>query len=90
VPSRSNIAAFGKSSVVGANDPRVPVGVISVLRHVPVQVRRAVVPPCRPPFAERPLNLVHGPVRGGLRLAVARPRPSGAGNVIANDRPTTR
>src|ERR1700712_917807 len=39
-----------------------------VLRHVPVEIRRAVVPPYRAPLAERPFDLFHWLVGGGLRL----------------------
>jgi hypothetical protein len=72
VPSRSKIAALGnsRSSRVGAGESSVPVSVGRVLCHVPVEIRRAVFPPDRTPLAKRPLDQVHGPVRGCFRFAV--------------------
>ena len=59
-----------QSSVVEASKARVPVSIWSVLRHMPVEIRRAVVPPSRTAFAERALDFVDGPMRGRFRLAV--------------------
>ena len=49
---------------------RIPVGVRRILRHVPVQIRRAVVPPRRAALAEPSLDLVHGLVRSAFSLTV--------------------
>jgi hypothetical protein len=51
------MAAFGtsKSSRVGTSELRIPTGIRRVLRHVPVEIRRAVVPPRRTALAERRL-----------------------------------
>src|SRR5216683_7537089 len=72
VPSRSKIAAFGNSqfSVAEASKARVPVSIRSVLRHMPVEIRPAIVPLRRTAFAERPLDFVDGHVGGCFRLAV--------------------
>jgi hypothetical protein len=58
--------------MVGASESRIPVSIRRVLHHVPVEIRRAVVPPYWTTLAEFPLDLVHCPVRGGLRFAVGR------------------
>lgn len=76
---------FGHSLSSGAGLPNfcVPFGVERVLGHVPVEVRRAVFPPYRTAFAERPLYLVDCLVRGSLGLEI--------GALLGvSDRPTGR
>ena len=68
------MAAFGIQDPPGRDRPdlRIPVGVDRVLRHVPVEVGRTIVPPDRASLAERSLGIVHGAMgrRFGLRIPV--------------------
>jgi hypothetical protein len=83
VPSRS-MAAFGnsQSSVAEASKARVPVSIRSVLRHMLVEIRPAIVPPrrllgvaYRPPGGHWPANAIEslGLVETGIRHA---PKPA--------------
>jgi hypothetical protein len=84
-------------SILRAEPPdfRVPFGVQRVLRHAPIEVRRAVVPADRTALAERSFYVVDRLVRGDLSLqvvgqlrvadrATGRPQPS---NQIGSLRP---
>jgi hypothetical protein len=54
----------------GVSETRIPVGVRRVFRHVPVEVRRAIIPPYGAALTERLLDLINRLVRGCFGLAV--------------------
>jgi hypothetical protein len=56
----------------GVSETRIPVGVRRVFRHVPVEVRRAIIPPYGAALTERLLDLVNRSVRGRFSLTVFR------------------
>ncbi len=69
VPFSSKIAAFGnsKSSVVEASKAATSPH-MACLRHTPVEVRPAIVPPCWTAFAECPVDLVSAVTCSRLKL----------------------
>jgi hypothetical protein len=56
----------------GVSETRIPVGVRRVFRHVPVEVRRAIIPPYGAALTERLLDLIDRLMRGSFRRTVIR------------------